>query len=551
MKNKRGIYLIVTVILAAVLLVVLLNYSGTSVQDNTQEPTIKSANWNVNFSLNNKDPYGLYAFKELSIASDQFSSFNAYTDYNLLDSILDIDSSLIMYIGTEFLLTQKEIEAVLNSVGYGNDLFLSVDKLPQHLIDQLFKENPLTYKTEIKAPLNCNNQAFDMYYFYENDTLSNFWKLFQTKQLDTTTKVWSSLFKQPNYIEIPYGLGSIFLHLNPIIFTNVQVLRKEGKSYLKEVLKPLKKPHIQWLTFAQKELYPKNNNKHKEDGSLLQVLFKNPAFRWAFILALFGFLLFLLFRSKRRRPIIPAVFNNKNTGYSYVDTLAGIYYNKNKAEKIRTIMRRNIYNAIYAHFYIDLTKNNDQKSRLALAKKTQIPLDEIEQLLSYLESEKEINDEYLVKLNQLQRKFYFQSGIWKEEADKISQSTDFLVYFEKNRSIAIVFLGVLFIVLGFTLLTFSIGAGVLLWPIGVLTIYAGTQMLNVPVIKVSAKQIEVNLLFKKKLIFNVSLIQDIAVKNHNLIIKRKNKSTIKINSSFLDTDQKTIITHIKREIKNK
>src|SRR5690554_5305575 len=390
-----------------------------------------------------------------------------------------------------------------------------------------------------------------MYYFYENDTLTEIWDLFHENKLDPHTKIWTTLYGQPNYIEIPYGLGKVYLHLNPVVFTNVQLLKKEGKSYLKEVLLTINKPHIQWLSFAKYEpiAYDPSDSEFDKNKSLLSELFKHPAFRWGFTLAVFGLILYLLFRSKRRRPIIPAVVDNKNTGFSYVDTLAGIYFNKNHGDKMLKIMRRNFYSAVYAHFYIDLTKREDQKPLIALSKKSNVPIEEIEHLIKSLEVSTKVSDVFLSNVYKLQREFYFKSGIWNKEVRNKLASGPIALYRQKSQAIGTIFLGAFIILLGFIFLSLSLGVGVLFWPIGIVAIAIGTHMLNTPALVLNRDLIEINPLWRRKSRILHENIKFIEENRQNLIIYLKNGEQSTLNISSLDTKNKKALDNLIKRFK--
>lgn len=549
MNSKRTLYLFIAVVLVGALFVVFINLpAGNTAKSKNRKVSYSSSNWKADLSLNNKNPYGLFAFRELTIANGSFTEFNDYSDYKLLDSITALDSSMLMFIGLDFMFTDEEVDVLLKSVEYGNDFFLSADKVPYYLYKKLFNENPLTFIPQEKAPHKINRKEYSMYYFYENDTLTEIWDLFQNKHLNADTKVWSTIYGRPNYIEIPYGLGKIYLHLNPLVFTNVQLLKKEGKSYLKEVLLKLEKPHIQWLSFAKYEPleYDSTDNEFDKDQSLLSELFKHPAFRWGFILAVFGLILYLLFRSKRRRPIIPAIADNKNTGFSYVDTLAGIYYNKDHGDKMLKIMRRNFYSAVYDHFYIDLAKREDKKPLITLSKKSNIPLREIEELIRFLEVSTKVSDIFLSNTYKIQRSFYFKSGIWNEEVKQKIQQGPVLIYRQKGQALGTIGLGVFIILLGFIFLTLSLGVGVLFWPLGIGAIAVGTRMLNLPATQLNSDHLEINPLFGKKVTILHENIKFIEEKGEKLIINMKNGEKTILNTPQLDPKNIKALNNLKK-----
>lgn len=552
MNNKRTLYLVFAIVLVGALFVLFLNSSGKETSSNEQNKiSYSSTNWEADLSLNNKNPYGLYAFRELTIANGRFTEFNEISDYKVFDSITQLDSSMMMFIGMDFMLTNAEIDNLLESVQYGNDVFLSSEKMPSYLIDQLFKEHPFTYFPTTKAPHKFDKKVFNMYYFYESDTLTEIWDMFEPKKLDNYTNVLSTIYGRPNYIEIEHGLGKVFIHLNPLVFTNVQVLNKDGKSYLKEVLSTLNQPKIQWLNFANYEPkpYSDSSTNFENNQSLLSELFKHPAFRWGFILAIFGVILYLLFRSKRRRPIIPAVEDNKNTGFSYVDTLAGIYYNKEQGDKILKIMRRNFYSAVYDHFYIDLAKREDSKPLISLSKKSNVALDEIVSLIKFLEVTTHVSDIFLGNTYKIQRSFYFKSGIWNEEIRQKQMQGPVLIYNRKEQSLGMIGLGILIIVLGFLFLSFSLGIGVLFWPIGIASIVMGTVMLNTPAVKLMNEQLELNPLFGKKVIILYENIKFIEEKGRNIHIYYKNGGKATLNNYLLDPKKVKALDHLKQRFK--
>lgn len=550
MNSKRMLYLIIAVVLVGALFVMFLN-SGSTEATKRKNAAYSSTNWKVDLSLENKNPYGLYAFRELTIADGRFTEFNAISDYKLLDSIAYLDSSMMMFIGTDFMLTDTEIDLLLESVEHGNHFFLSADKLPKCMLNQLMEEKALTYHTKEKGAHQINQMEFGMYYFYENDTLTNLWNMFDAKKLDTLTKVLTAIQGNPNYIEIEYGLGKVFLHLNPLVFTNVQLLKTDGKSYLKEVLKTLDQPKIQWLTFAQYEPVAYNNSSDdfEENTSLLSELFKHPAFRWGFILAVFGMILYLLFRSKRSRPVIPAIEDNKNTGFSYVDTLAGIYYNKEHGDKILKIMRRNFYSAVYDHFYIDLAKRDDAKPIIALSKKSNIPLDEIVQLIKFLEVTTKVSDTFLTNTYKIQRSFYLRSGIWNEEIRQKQLNSSVSIYRQKEQALGLIGLGVFIIVLGFIFLSVSLGVGVLFWPLGISAIVIGTRMLNTPALKLDPNQLEFIPLFGRKTIILHENIKFIKENGRNTLIYLKNGEKVTLTNSQLDKKNSKALDHLKQRFK--
>ena len=387
------------------------------------------------------------------------------------------------------------------------------------------------FEARDSAVLVTKDSSYSMYYIQNQDTLTELWDLFNPYALETVDTVHTEAFELPMYVEVPYGEGSILLHLNPVVFTNYQMLRPEGKEYFKSFVKTLDQPHIQWLSFAKYEPieYDDFMNEAPADNSLLSELFNYPPFKWAFIMAIFGVLLYFLFRSKRERPIIPAFQDSKNSGFAYVDTLAGIYFQGKHSSKVLKLMRRNLYDAVYKKFYIDLTKRKSNKPIIALAQKSGVSQKEIEHLLKLLETKVDISDNFVSKAYQAQRNFYFNSDIWSSDEKSVLEKQFSIIHRSSTQSMVLVFSGIFLILFGFILLSSTIGWGILLWPVGIATLAIGGRMLGHPIIKMNNKVLIYQPLFGKSVHLNLSQIEDILRDGDLLKFQLRNGKIITIN----------------------
>ena len=553
MTRKNLIYIIASIVVVGGLLVLMLNYSSGDEENgdpNNPEPSYKSNRWEPKLSLNNRDPYGLYVFEELMTSSGKFTEFNEYTDYALLDSITDLDSSLYMFIGLDFTLTNNEIDELLKGVARGNDLFLCSENIPNYLYSKIFTEYPITFNTDRVAPHIIDKDTFNLYYIFEKDSLAEVWDLFATSKLNKRDIQLAHTFSSPVFVNVEYGDGNILLHLNPVTFTNFQLLRKQGKEYFKRVMQHFKQPHVQWLTFARYEPveYDLNSSDNPSDNGLLSELFKHKAFRWAFIIAVFGVILYFIFRSKRERPIIPAVTEAKNTGFSFVDTLSGIYFEGNRAPKMLKVMRKNFYSAVYRHFYIDLAHRKNQLPIESLSKKSGVQQKTILDLLTLLESQNKVNNDYLAKVNKLQREFYFASGIWDDDMKKKLKNEDIIVHRSKLQSTGIITAGGLLIIFGFILLSSSVGYGILLWPFGIITLAIGARMFGLPILKIHKDGISYLPLYNKAKKVKFKDIKEIHQDGDLIKIHGYNGSAITINLALVSPEYHEAVKALKNKL---
>lgn len=499
MDRKKLIILLLTIIALSALLVYFLNSSGGSDQPINQgknpEPHFSSSKWSSKPKLGSKDPYGLYVFEQLLIASGKFSEFNDIYDYRLMDSILMNKQQLFMFVGDHFAITETEANELFNSVSQGNELFVSANRFPDHFLNHLFNRRDLSFYAEDSVIFTTKSGDYSMYYLYEQDTLGAIWRIFSA--LPPNVTVYSTIRSSPNYIALPYGEGTVYLQANVLAFQNFQLLRPQGKDYIKDVINPLKHPYIQWLAYADYEPYEREMDEFNgENISLLARIFDYKSLRWAFFIITIGLVLFFLFRSKREQPVIPIHRETSNVGMSFVDTIAGLYFSENNPVRIRKILLRNFYTAVQDHFFIDVSKRLSDKTLVVLSEKSKVPYGQVERLVRELESKDKLSKQGLFALHQQLREFYLISGIWKlysqPKQDKYSSFYRPTLY-----GMAYVSYGIIAIVKAFILLAYAKGFGVLFWPIGIFCVYLGARMLSKPVYQVNTKLIIVSPLFGK------------------------------------------------------
>src|SRR6185437_7787947 len=64
----------------------------------------------------------------------------------------------------------------------------------------------------------------------------------------------------------------------------------------------------------------------EDDGSTMRVFLRNTRLRWAFYIAFFGLILFVLYEMKRRQRIIPVIEPLENSTISFVNVVGQVYY---------------------------------------------------------------------------------------------------------------------------------------------------------------------------------------------------------------------------------
>lgn len=125
--------------------------------------------------------------------------------------------------------------------------------------------------------------------------------------------------KNPNFIRMNYGEGVIYLHSNPMAFTNFFLLDSVNGDYYQKALSFLPPDaNVVW------DEYLKSGAEGQQ--TLFRVIFRYPALKWAYILLILGAILYVLFRTKREQRPIPEIRPLENRTLEFVSVVSSLYY---------------------------------------------------------------------------------------------------------------------------------------------------------------------------------------------------------------------------------
>lgn len=139
-----------------------------------------------------------------------------------------------------------------------------------------------------------------------------------------------------NFIRLKKGDGSFFVHTAPLAFSNYFILHKHNIAYYQNALSviPQNTKAVLWNEY----FLDNRANEQNKDVPWLAALFKNPAFRWGFLVAIVTLAISMLLGMRRRQRMIPPHEKPKNDSLDFVKTLGRLYYDnrnhKNLAEKM-------------------------------------------------------------------------------------------------------------------------------------------------------------------------------------------------------------------------
>lgn len=400
--NKTAIialFLIVTAVIAMAVIV--------------DKNTGKTVDWTESFNERSNKPYGLSVlYKELPKLFDNNSIKPIYytpSNYfyaNSEDGYGDfIAEGTYILIGNSNTLEVEDIEELLIFAGRGNTLFMSDYNFPKTLLDTL----NLTIKT-IKNKDTIANLSFKNDLFKSKNTTidksenSSYFSTFPSENHKVLGYV-NDDYAKVNFLEIPFEDGHIFLHLEPKIFTNYNILKDQRYRYSEGVLSYLPNKTIYFDSFTK---YYDSDYGDAEEKSNLSWFLQQQSFKWATYLALILTLLFIIFHAKRRQRIIPIIKPLENTTVSFVKTISNLYFetqdHKNLIDKKITYFLEKIR----SDYHLDTSDLNEEFIAKLIQKsgKKKETVKKTINFINWLRSKNEFFEENLIKLNKHIEEFY-------------------------------------------------------------------------------------------------------------------------------------------------
>ncbi|WP_194767086.1 DUF4350 domain-containing protein [Tamlana sp. I1] len=373
---------------------------------------VKTVDWEESFNEKSNKPYGTsILYKELPklFKNHKFRTVYhqpySYLRANSKDSYGEfIAEGNYLIIGNSNYLEDNSIDELLNFVSSGNTLFISDYVFPQKFHDTLGFD--VEYLKNEKDSITYQSlEYFDIDTIKtDKDAGENYFSNFN--KWDFTVLGYSKIDeKHPNFIKVPFGDGQIFLHTEPKVFTNYNLLKENRFQYVEGLLSYLPDNDVFFDSFTKIQT-PYRTDVEKESN--LKWFLEQQSFRWAwYTLLIFG-LLFMVFNAKRRQRVIKIITPLQNTSISFVKTVSNLYFetkdHKNLIDKKITYFLEKIR----TDFHLNTSVLDDDFIE-KLASKAGKKTDDVKPLIHYiswLKTQNELSEAQLIKLNRLVEAFY-------------------------------------------------------------------------------------------------------------------------------------------------
>lgn len=323
----------------------------------------KPIDWTPTYSINDKIPFGLYILNKEAksyFKNQKVERISSQTIYEYLDSkyndAKDAETytikGTVLNISEANNIDEQSMKEILYFVSHGNNAFLSMKVFPKVLLDSLKVQVATDFMPADSITIWMANKNVSTKKYTFNTGLSDYFS-----KIDTlTTKVLGyqngNKNKQKiNFIKVPYRSGYLYLHTQPVAFTNYNLLKKDHYQYAENVLSYLPKRNIYW--------YTKGLNDNRISSSPLRYILSQPALKWAWYIFLIGMLIFMFFNAKRKQRIVPIIKPLQNLTLDFTKTIGNLYYQEGDHTNI--IDKKIIYflEKIRTEYLIDTSKLDD------------------------------------------------------------------------------------------------------------------------------------------------------------------------------------------------
>jgi hypothetical protein len=338
-KNRIGIFISIGVAIL-VLLAFFIYISGGK----------QKHSWVETYKPDDKEPYGTYLIATL-LKSYFGNNQLTFGNTPLRKALAKSDSSKIknmLFVGGNLYLDQEDADTLLAFVAKGNNAFIAAQYIPAELANVVLYSSCQSTESHNDYALDSTSQMN----FYHPDLTVPKPYLFRYAYLDRATPYeWSyfnlnkacdslaiyellgyALPDRPNFIRAQFGKGYFYFHLNPLVFTNYQLLNETALDYCGKVFSHLPLEKTYWDEHGR---IPSRSHQEKnpQKGPLSYMLSQVPL-RWAWYTLLSLVIAYFLFRAARRQRIIPVILPNENTSLEFVQTVGSLYYQQNDHQKL-------------------------------------------------------------------------------------------------------------------------------------------------------------------------------------------------------------------------
>lgn len=388
---------------------------------------IPDVKWTKNYAYEKDDPYAASLFEKL--IRRKFGSENVSLRKEGFEFSSHHDTStLYIFLGNKSYFKNSYKDSLIHFADKGNNVLLisNTSRFFKPFEENEESDHQFEYHEEVKESVedsyiqedvqSIDSDKHHVVSKYHSDSLitlkfntpdsttynyKNYYRSFEDAKIDTFYYVplEDSLILKPyltnEYDKIWFGnynqYPNIDLHFVPDLFSNAAARQEHYLPHLNFVLDRYKttkvildNPSMQKDFISEKSRSP------------LTYIINTPQLKWAYLITLVTFLIYITNGGKRKQKTIPIKEQPKNTSLDYIKMISRLYEEQEQNEKLVLHMKKNFNHFVRKKYFIPMENIN------ALSKKSGISKDSIQRILSKFESaeKSDFTDEQLYVLEQ-------------------------------------------------------------------------------------------------------------------------------------------------------
>ena len=354
--------------------------------------------WRKTFINTDKNPNGAYiVYSFLDDIFDGKVRSTRQTVYSNLENNKD-DNYAYLFVNVDFEISEADSDYLIDFLSRGNNVFISAEMFRNDFLEEQLGISVVSNR-------NFNDSVFVMADYPEKEYYyTTVYDYFDADSCKFPYKVLAdNRLGGIMFLKVKFNDGYLYLHSNPLVFANQNLLNIEKYDFAFRCLSYLpRNNNVIWDEF-QKQGLP-------GDTSRFRVILASLPLRIALYLALISGLLYILFASKRVQRIIPEMKPPVNSSVEFLETLGNLYYRKRDYLTIARKRQAYFLDFIRKNYYLS-TENIDDEFIMRLHEKSGVDLEIIKELFSgyrYL-VETESNADSFTKYNKTLENFYFKT----------------------------------------------------------------------------------------------------------------------------------------------
>ncbi len=365
----------------------------------------REIDWSLSYSKKDKIPFGnSLLFDQLPVLfGEDEKVVTCHSEFtSFLEEVIPEATNYIV-INKAYQPQNRELDKLLEVAAAGNSIFIAAQDLSDNLLDtfhlkinemdllQLKRLDSVSFNftnRQLKTPLGYwYKKAISNHYFTSYDTLK-------------TTVLGINDTGKTNFIRLRLGAGEVFINLNPLAFTNYNMLVQDNYAYIFKCLSYLPRQATVWDEHYKPKPF--------ETVSKLIYILNNRPLRYAWYLLLIGTALFYSFEMGRKQRKIPIIRPPENSTVSFVKTIGRLYFSRRNHLDIAKKRYTYFLEFVRSRYYINTTAEPDELHQ-QLSEKSGISIRTVKQLFelgSSLHHIKRLSEEDLEQFNKKIEYFY-------------------------------------------------------------------------------------------------------------------------------------------------